>query len=157
MFYVMTLPDWLGNIYQWNKYRCRFCLFPVFVSAAVQDLLWQVDRFLVMLMTQSYTVRAPPPNIHSEKSYNDPLHVTMKLHRATLLDGVIIQFKDEATTSYSGKCSFDAKMGADDGAASRNGICCLLDRISGWYCSRSRCEGAVIIPKMARGRMEICW
>lgn len=36
-------------------------------------------------------------------------------------------------------------------------ICCLLDRVSGWYCSRSRCEGAVIIPKMVRGRMEICW
>lgn len=43
----------------------------------------------------------------------------MKLHRATLLDGVIIQFKDEATMSYSGKCSFDDKMAADDGAASR--------------------------------------
>ncbi|KAM7406967.1 hypothetical protein PAMA_002936 [Pampus argenteus] len=48
------------------------------------------------------------------------LHVTVKLHRVTLLDELIAQFKDEAMMTYSVKYSFIDEMGADADGVSRD-------------------------------------
>lgn len=51
---------------------------------------------------------------------SEPLHVTVKLHRVTLLDELIAQFKDEALMTYSVKYSFIDEMGADADGVSRD-------------------------------------
>lgn len=56
--------------------------------------------------TDSETASARPPSPASEL-----LHVTVKLHRVTLLDELIAQFKDEAMMTYSVKYSFVDEMG----------------------------------------------
>ncbi|XP_061610704.1 uncharacterized protein LOC133468616 isoform X2 [Phyllopteryx taeniolatus] len=48
------------------------------------------------------------------------LHVTVKLHRVTLLDELITQFKDEAVMTNSVKYSFIDEMGADADGVSRD-------------------------------------
>lgn len=53
------------------------------------------------------TAPAAPPSPACEH-----LHVTVKLHQATLVE-LIAQFKDEAMMSYSVKYSFIDEMGAD--------------------------------------------
>ena len=80
----------------------------------------------------------------------------MKLHGVTLLDELIAQFKDEAMMPYSVKYSFIDEIVAD--AYSVQGcIPCLLDKIPRLCSRRCRYEGAITIPKMARGGMEVCW
>lgn len=61
------------------------------------------------------TASARPPTPASEL-----LHVTVKLHRVTLLDELIAQFKDEAMMTYSVKYSFIDEMGADADGVSRD-------------------------------------
>lgn len=85
---------------------------------------------------------------------NELLHVTVNLHRMTLLDELIAQFKDEAVMSCSVKYSFVDEMGADAEWCVQGCVCCLLYRISRLCCRGCRCEGAVIIPEMARRRMK---
>ncbi|XP_077361249.1 uncharacterized protein LOC144006333 [Festucalex cinctus] len=59
------------------------------------------------------SVRPPSP------AY-EVLHVNVKLHRVTLLDELIGQFKDEAMMTYSVKYSFIDEMGADADGVSRD-------------------------------------
>lgn len=61
------------------------------------------------------TASAGPPSPASEL-----LHVTVKLHRVTLLDELIAQFKDEAMVTFSVKYSFIDEMGADADGVSRD-------------------------------------
>lgn len=61
------------------------------------------------------TASARPPSPASER-----LHVTVKLHRVTLLDELTAQFKDEAMMSCSVKYSFIDELGADADGVSRD-------------------------------------
>ncbi|XP_051812335.1 uncharacterized protein LOC110966885 [Acanthochromis polyacanthus] len=61
------------------------------------------------------TASATPPSPAYEL-----LHVTVKLHRVTLVDELIAQFKDEAMMTYSLKYSFIDEMGADADGVSRD-------------------------------------
>ncbi|XP_049424839.1 uncharacterized protein LOC125884090 [Epinephelus fuscoguttatus] len=64
--------------------------------------------------TDAETASARPPSPASELFY-----VTVKLHRVTLLDELIAQFKDDAMMSCSVKYSID-EMGADADGVSRD-------------------------------------
>ncbi|KAM4562116.1 uncharacterized protein PAE49_010719 isoform 1-T2 [Odontesthes bonariensis] len=63
--------------------------------------------------TETASARPPSPA-------NELLHVTVRLHRVTLLDELIAQFKDEAMMTYSVKYSFIDEMGADADGVSRD-------------------------------------
>ncbi|KAL7381526.1 hypothetical protein ABVT39_007308 [Epinephelus coioides] len=65
--------------------------------------------------TDAETASARSPSPASEL-----LYVTVKLHRVTLLDELIAQFKDDAMMSYSVKYSFIDEMGADADGVSRD-------------------------------------
>ncbi len=93
-----------------------------FIYPSTSDAVSMID---LSLTEEAFSPVADQVNdaahvVNSSASEYELLHVTIKLHRITLLDEMIGQFKDPRLITYKLKYSIIDKMGADEDGVSRD-------------------------------------